>query len=223
MDGVTEIGWEPHQIALLGGGPPAAVTVALVALHLLGAVETGPRRTLCAAGPEPEGLGPFEGTVLDCLHEPLTARELVRHPDVRLAVALTRIPLAEDGLLGHPRLRPTRGARRRVEFWRERHPLPAVRHGLTDDDTLLAVALHGDAALRLLLPRFALRTGLTAPGAPGAPADSVRFSLGRGRFLRWRDEYEDSVSGDWGGGTGHHGDHTGGCGSGGGGGGGGSD
>ncbi|MGX1510338.1 TIGR04222 domain-containing membrane protein [Streptomyces collinus] len=216
MDGVTEIGWEPHQIALLGGGPPAAVTVALVALHLLGAVETGPRRTLCAAGPEPEGLGPFEGTVLDCLHEPLTARELVRHPDVRLAVALTRIPLAEDGLLGHPRLRPTRGARRRVEFWRERHPLPAVRHGLTDDDTLLAVALHGDAALRLLLPRFALRTGLTTPGAP---ADSVRFSLGRGRFLRWRDEYEDSVSGDWGGGTGHHGDHAGGCASGGGGGG----
>ncbi|MCQ4201951.1 TIGR04222 domain-containing membrane protein [Streptomyces sp. NPDC058783] len=216
MDGVTEIGWEPHQIALLGGGPPAAVTVALVALHLLGAVETGPRRTLCAAGPEPEGLGPFEGTVLDCLHEPLTARELVRHPDVRLAVALTRIPLAEEGLLGHPWLRPTRGARRRVEFWRERHPLPAVRHGLTDDDTLLAVALHGDAALRLLLPRFALRTGLTAPGTP---ADGVRFSLGRGRFLRWRDEYEDSVSGDWGGGTGHHGDHAGGCGSGGGGGG----
>ncbi|MET7320817.1 TIGR04222 domain-containing membrane protein [Streptomyces sp. NPDC005549] len=208
MDGGTEIGWEPHQIALLGGGPPGAVTVALVALHLLGAVETGPRRTLCATGPEPEGLGPFEGTVLDCLHEPLTARELVRHPDVRLALALTRIPLAEHGLLGHPRLRPTRGARRRVEFWRERHPLPAVRHGLTDEDTLLAVALHGDAALRLLLPRFALRTGLAAPGAP---AGGVRFSLGRGRFPRWRDEYEDSVSGDGGGGGGTgHGDHAGG-------------
>ncbi|MGV9279110.1 TIGR04222 domain-containing membrane protein [Streptomyces sp. NPDC003730] len=212
MDGGTEIGWEPHQVALLGGGPPAAVTVALVALHLVGAVESGPRRTLCAAGPEPDGLGPFEGTVLDCLHEPLTARELVRHPDVRLALALTRIPLAEDGLLGHPWLRPTRGARRRVAFWRERHPLPAVRHGLTDGDTLLAVALHGDAALRLLLPRFALRTGLVDPGAP---AEGVRFSLGRGRFLRWRDEYEDSVLGDWGGSG--HGDHVGGCGSGGGG------
>ncbi|MFJ6075968.1 TIGR04222 domain-containing membrane protein [Streptomyces sp. NPDC093065] len=214
MEGGTETGWEPHRIALLGGGPPAAVTVALVALHLLGAVETGPRRTLCAAGPEPERLGPFEGTVLDCLHEPLTARELVRHPDVRLALALTRIPLAEDGLLGHPWLRPNRSARRRVAFWRERHPLPAVAHGLADGDTLLAVALHGDAALRLLLPRFALRAGLADPGA--AAEGGVRFSLGRGRFLRWRDEYEDSVSGDRGG-TGH-GDHAAGCGSGGGGG-----
>ncbi|MFC8996465.1 TIGR04222 domain-containing membrane protein [Streptomyces rochei] len=213
MDGATEIGWEPHEIALLSGGPRGAVTVAVVALHLKGALETGPRRTLCATGPEPEGLGPFEGTVLDCLREPLTARELVRHSDVRLAVALARIPLADEGLLRYPRLGPTRGARRRVEFWRARHPLPTVRHGLSDEDTLLAVALHGDAALRMLLPRFALRAGLTAPGAP---ADRGRFSLGRGRFLRWRDEYEDSVSGDWGAG---HGGHSGGCGSGGGGGG----
>ncbi|MBQ0911528.1 TIGR04222 domain-containing membrane protein [Streptomyces sp. RM99] len=213
MDGAAEIGWEPHEIALLNGGPRGAVTVAVVALHLKGALETGPRRTLCATGPEPEGLGPFEGTVLDCLREPLTARELVRHSDVRLAVALARIPLADEGLLRYPRLGPTRGARRRVEFWRARHPLPAVRHGLSDEDTLLAVALHGDAALRMLLPRFALRAGLTAPGAP---ADRGRFSLCRGRFLRWRDEYEDSVSGDWGAG---HGGHSGGCGSGGGGGG----
>ncbi|MET9198211.1 TIGR04222 domain-containing membrane protein [Streptomyces olivaceus] len=110
MDSAAEIGWEPHEIALLGGGPPAAVTVAVVALHLLGAVETGPRRTLCATGPDPEGLGPFEGTVLDCLREPLTARELVRHTDVRLALALARIPLAEDGLLG-PCRRPGTGRR----------------------------------------------------------------------------------------------------------------
>lgn len=65
-------------------------------------METGPRRTLCATGPEPEGLGPFAGTVLDCLREPRTARELVRHPDVRLAVALARIPLADEGLLRYP-------------------------------------------------------------------------------------------------------------------------
>ncbi|WP_395571056.1 TIGR04222 domain-containing membrane protein [Streptomyces sp. BK79] len=215
MDAGTETGREPHEVALLGGGPRGAVTVAVVALHLKGAVETGPRRTLCATGPEPDGLHPFEGTVLDCLREPRTARELVRHPDVRLAVALTRIPLAEEGLLRYPRLGPTRGARRQVEFWRARYPLPAVGHGLSDDGTLLAVALHGDAALRVLLPRFALRAGLTEPGAP---AGAGRFSLGRGRFLRWRDEYEDSVSGDWGAG---HGGHAGTGGSGGGGGGGG--
>ncbi|MGW0374052.1 TIGR04222 domain-containing membrane protein, partial [Streptomyces coeruleorubidus] len=41
-----------------------------------------------------------------------------------------------------------------------RHPLPASRRGLTDHDRLLAVALHGEAALRLLVPRFALRAGL---------------------------------------------------------------
>ncbi|MFF7551575.1 TIGR04222 domain-containing membrane protein [Streptomyces olivaceus] len=216
MDSATEIGWEPHEIALLGGGPPAAVTVAVVALHLLGAVETGPRRTLCATGPDPEGLGPFEGTVLGCLREPLTARELVRHTDVRLALALARIPLAEDGLLGPRRLRPNRGARRRVEFWRERHPLPAAGHGLADGDTLLAVALHGDAALRLLLPRFALRAGLANPGVP---VEGVRFfpgGSGRSRFRRWGAAYEAPVTGDLGPGDG---DHAGGGGSTGGGGG----
>jgi hypothetical protein len=193
MDGGTEAGWEPHGIALLNGGPRAAVTVAVVALHLRGAIETGPRGTLCASGPEPEGLGAFEGTVLDCLREPLTARELVRHPDVRLALALLRIPLAEEGLLRYPFLGPTRGARRRVAFWRERHPLPAGGHGLTDDDTLLAVALHGDAALNTLLPRFALRAGLAAPGSP---AGGVRFSLGRYGFPRRRDTYGDQAPGD---------------------------
>ncbi|MFI9341128.1 hypothetical protein ACIG0D_07670 [Streptomyces sp. NPDC052773] len=38
----------PHEIALLRGGPRAAVTVALVALHLRGMVEPGPPGTVRA-------------------------------------------------------------------------------------------------------------------------------------------------------------------------------
>ncbi|CAM5281573.1 hypothetical protein SFUMM280S_00219 [Streptomyces fumanus] len=130
--------------------------------------------------PPEEELPPFTGTVLDCLDEPLTVRELVRHPDVRLALALTRIPLADAGLLGYPRLGANRAARRRVEFLRERHPLPRGGHGLGDEDTLLAVALHGEAALRVLMPRFARRAGLlSGPGED--PEDDVRPRR-RGRF-----------------------------------------
>ncbi len=44
-------GTAPHELALLAGGPRAAVTVAVVALHLLGAVETGPDGALWATGP----------------------------------------------------------------------------------------------------------------------------------------------------------------------------
>ncbi|CAM5577433.1 hypothetical protein SFUMM280S_08788 [Streptomyces fumanus] len=70
--------------------------------------------------PPEEELPPFTGTVLDCLDEPLTDGA-GPHPDVRLALALTRIPLADAGLLGYPRLGANRAARRRVEFLRERH------------------------------------------------------------------------------------------------------
>ncbi|CAM5618082.1 TIGR04222 domain-containing membrane protein OS=Streptomyces aurantiogriseus OX=66870 GN=GCM10010251_46500 PE=4 SV=1 [Streptomyces aurantiogriseus] len=84
----------------------------------------------------------------------------MKRSDVRLAVALMRIPLAEAGLLRWPLLGPTRAARRHVRALREAHALPAGRHGLTDHDKLLAVALHGEAALRVLVPRFALRAGL---------------------------------------------------------------
>ncbi|GGT17407.1 MULTISPECIES: TIGR04222 domain-containing membrane protein [Streptomyces] len=181
MDTEATFGLAAHEIALLAGGERAAVTVAVVALRLAGAVETGPGRTLCATGPEPEGLAPFTGTVLDCLREPLTVRELARDPDVRLAVSLTRIPLADAGLLRSPRLSPNRTARRRVAFLRERYPLPADGHGLADDDTLLAVALHGTEALRVLLPRFAVRAGLLTGPAAGPDAGRARR---RGRFLR---------------------------------------
>ncbi|MFD3735764.1 TIGR04222 domain-containing membrane protein [Streptomyces sp. NPDC058632] len=176
----------PHEIALLRGGPRAAVTVAVVALYLRGGLEAGPPGTVRASRPTEAGgtgrplppLPPFppappvgnmeralflesavHGVALD---GPTGLDELVRHPDVRWAVAEVRVGLAEAGLLTCPLLRPTRAARRRVRALREQRPLPAVRRGLTPDDTLLAVALHGEEGLRVFVPRFALRAGLTA-------------------------------------------------------------
>ncbi|MGY0070727.1 TIGR04222 domain-containing membrane protein [Streptomyces sp. QTS137] len=188
----------PHGIALLCDGPRAAVTVAVVALYLRGALEPGPPGTVRTSRPtETGGTGqplpplPPVGVPLDppategadgaepvgnaeralflesavhgaALDEPTGLGELVRHPDVRWAAAEVRVGLAEAGLLTYPLLRPTRAARREVRALRERHPLPAVRRGLTPDDTLFAVALHGEEGLRVFVPRFALRAGLTA-------------------------------------------------------------
>lgn len=175
----------PHEIALLAGGPRAAVTVAVVALHLRGAVEAGAPGTIRAldgeAGralpplPPPERLldqeevvpagmrAPYlESAVYHCLEEPSDLRELLRHTDVRWAVAEVRVGLAEAGMLRHPlRLGPTTAARRRLRTLRKAFPLPASRRGLPDEEKLLAVALHGEPALRVLVPRFALRAGLT--------------------------------------------------------------
>ncbi|MGC3004920.1 TIGR04222 domain-containing membrane protein, partial [Streptomyces sp. G35A] len=46
MSGSTGVRGTPHEIALLRGGARAAVTVAVVALHLRGAVEAGAAGTL---------------------------------------------------------------------------------------------------------------------------------------------------------------------------------
>jgi hypothetical protein len=159
----TAVRLEPHEIALLGGGPRAAVTVALVELHLRGLVEADLPGTVrrgvadaVAGGPPPSALAEAMHTFLG---EPVGLRTLVRAPAIRLAVALLRIPLAEAGLLRYPLLGPPRAARRHVRDLRHDHPLPANRRGLSDHDRLSAVALHGEPALRLLVPRFALRAG----------------------------------------------------------------
>ncbi|MGK5692180.1 TIGR04222 domain-containing membrane protein [Streptomyces sp. URMC 128] len=164
MDDGTALRLEPHEIALLGDGPRAAVTVAVVDLYLRGLVVADRPGTVRAGVADAVSAqrppSPLAQEVHACLHEPAGLRMLVKDPGIRLAVALMRIPLAEAGLLRYPLLGPTRGARRHVRELRQRHPLPAGRRGLTDDDRLLAVALHGEAALRLLVPRFALRAGL---------------------------------------------------------------
>jgi hypothetical protein len=183
----TAVRLEPHEIALLGEGPRAAVTVAVVELRLRGLVEADRSGTIWAgvadAGRAEQPPSPLAAAVHACLRAPAAPKALVKDPEVRLAVAVMRIPLAEAGLLRHPLLGPTRAARRHVRALRDVHPLPASRQGLTDRERLLLVALHGEAALRLLVPRFALRVGLVRRAEVGGAAllkDSPRGTNGGG-------------------------------------------
>ncbi|CAM5344051.1 TIGR04222 domain-containing membrane protein [Streptomyces pilosus] len=132
----------PHEIALLAGGPRAAVTVAVVALHLRGAVEAGAPGTvravdgeagralppLPAPGSEPGALtgamraAYLESAVYHRLAEPSAIRELVRDLDIRWAVAELRVGLAEAGMLRYPLLGSTRAARRRLQVLRKAVP-----------------------------------------------------------------------------------------------------
>ncbi|MFJ4534650.1 TIGR04222 domain-containing membrane protein [Streptomyces tibetensis] len=190
MSDGTTVRLEPHEIALLGEGPRAAVTVAVVDLHLRGLVEAdrpGTIRARVADAVEAVGAvqppSPLAAAVHGCLCAPAAPKALVKDPGIRLAVAVMRIPLAEAGLLRYPLLGATRAARRRVRDLRHEHPLPASRHGLTDHDRLLLVALHGEAALQLLVPRFALRAGLVRRAEVGRAAllkDSRRGTNGSG-------------------------------------------
>ncbi|MFF7765793.1 TIGR04222 domain-containing membrane protein [Streptomyces massasporeus] len=190
MSDGTAVRLEPHEIALLGEGPRAAVTVAVVDLHLRGLVEAdlpGTIRARVADAVEAVGAvrppSPLAAAVHGCLRAPAAPKALVKDPGIRLAVAVVRIPLAEAGLLRYPLLGATRAARRRVRDLRHEHPLPASRHGLTDHERLLLVALHGEAALRLLVPRFALRAGLVRRAEVGRAAhlkDSRRGTNGGG-------------------------------------------
>ncbi|HET9382717.1 MAG TPA: TIGR04222 domain-containing membrane protein [Streptomyces sp.] len=151
----------PHEVALLRGGARAAVTVAVVGLYLRGAVEVGRPGTLRASGAPRDVPDPLERAVLGCLREPVTPKRLARRPDVRVATAELLAGPAGSGLLGPRLLRPTRRARRGLRRLRRRHPVPASRQGLTVHDKLLAVALHGEEALAVVVPVFALRAGLT--------------------------------------------------------------
>ncbi|GAA2308979.1 TIGR04222 domain-containing membrane protein [Streptomyces hawaiiensis] len=164
MSDGTAVRLEPHEIALLGEGTRAAVTVAVVDLHLRGLVEADlPGRIRARVADAMEAVqppSPLAAAVLASLREPAAPKSLVKDPEIRLAVAVMRIPLAEAGLLRYPLLGPTRAARRHVRALQDVHPLPASRQGLTDRERLLLAALHGEAALRLLVPRFALRAGL---------------------------------------------------------------
>ncbi|MFZ4205021.1 TIGR04222 domain-containing membrane protein [Streptomyces griseoincarnatus] len=171
----------PHELALPAGGPRAAVIVTVVALHLRGAVEPGASNTVVAvdteAGralpplPTPENDVPAElrvpflaSAAYRRWQEPCHVRELLRDPDVRWAVDTLRTGPAETGMVSPPALGTTRAARRRLHVLRTACPVPESPAGLSDEKKLLAVALHGQAALRVVVPCFALRAGLTERG-----------------------------------------------------------
>ncbi|MGW2200730.1 TIGR04222 domain-containing membrane protein [Streptomyces sp. NPDC001774] len=72
----------------------------------------------------------------------------------------------------------TRAARRLLAGLRRRHPLPAHRREVTDGNlVLLYVALYGDPALALFLPRFSRDGGLLGRGG-----GSDGYATGRGWF-----------------------------------------
>jgi hypothetical protein len=154
----------------------------VVDLHLRGRVEADLPGTVRArvvdaveAVEAVQPPSPLAAAVRGCLLAPAEPKALVKDPGIRLAVAVMRIPLAEAGLLRYPLLGATRATRRHVRELRHEHPLPASRHGLSDRERLLLVALHGEAALRLLVPRFALRAGLVRRAEVGG-ADLFKHS-----------------------------------------------
>ncbi|MET8957881.1 TIGR04222 domain-containing membrane protein [Streptomyces sp. NPDC004096] len=170
---------EPHEIAFLRGGPRAAVTVAVLDLHLRGAVEAGragtmrTARALAAAGrPVPV----LTKAVHSALYRPAGLRQLMDRRGVREALTELRRELVAAGLLRGFLPGPTVSGRRERGRLRDRAPLPASRTGLSDDELLLAVALYGDRALTALVPRFAGEAGLV--GRSGTTEPELRQSWG---------------------------------------------
>ncbi|MFJ8033364.1 TIGR04222 domain-containing membrane protein [Streptomyces sp. NPDC096032] len=184
MDRTPSIPPDACAVALLRGGDRAALTVAVLGLHLRGVVEAGRPGTLRRAG-GPAAAGPFrhplEKAVRTGLYRPAGPRELPGRAVVRRALARMRAELRAAGLLRSLPPGPTRAARRELAALRALHPLPDGPGGLSHDQVLLTVALHGERALTVLVPVFARDSGLTGRGAL---ADEGLFPFGRGSGLR---------------------------------------
>ncbi|MGW2715913.1 TIGR04222 domain-containing membrane protein [Streptomyces sp. NPDC001356] len=212
---------DPCAVALLRGGDRAALTVAVLGMHLRGAVEAGRPGTLrkTATGDAGPLRHPLEKAVRTALYRPAGPRELPARAVVRRALARMRAELAAQGLLRALPPGRTRAARRLLADLRARRPLPEGPDGLPQDEVLLAVALYGGRALSVLAPRFAREAGLTGRGAL---ADEGRFPFGRGTAFRYV-VGDEGAYGGWDGGDGGYGGHDhgghdygGGCGGGGG-------
>ncbi|MFH8770176.1 MULTISPECIES: TIGR04222 domain-containing membrane protein [unclassified Streptomyces] len=178
MAGTTRIPTEPQALALLRGGARAAVTVAVLGLHLRGAVKAWRPGTMRTSGPAPGSpLTTLAKAVHTGLYRPAGMRQLLDRRPVREALGELRADLVGAGLLravlpgptlprvlGFARTGGTPIARRALKDLRARHPLPARRSGLSPEDKLLLAALHGDKALAVLAPRFTREAGLTGRG-----------------------------------------------------------
>ncbi|MER5596909.1 TIGR04222 domain-containing membrane protein [Streptomyces sp. NPDC002265] len=165
MDSAAPSRLEPHAIALLRGGPRAAVTVAVLSLQLRGAVGAGRVGTMRTTGPAADrSLPPLTKAVHAALYRPAGIRQLLDRQAVRRALTGLRDELRTAGLLRTFPPGRTRAGRRTLTALRAEHPLPAHGPGLPVEDQLLAVALHGDRALTAVAPRFAREAGLTGRG-----------------------------------------------------------
>lgn len=99
----------PEALAMLRGGPRAAVTVALVALHQRGAVAAGRRGTIRANGGAGRTRDPLQLGVHRSLHRALALRVLANRPKARQALDALSTDLGRTGLLRPPgRLRAAR-------------------------------------------------------------------------------------------------------------------
>ncbi|MGW3956088.1 TIGR04222 domain-containing membrane protein [Streptomyces sp. NPDC004752] len=169
----------PHEIARIRGGRRAAVTVAVLDLHLHGAVDAGRGGTMQTSGPTDGRIAaPLTKAVHASLYRPAGMRQLLDRQGVRTALAELGRDLTAAGLLRAFPPGRTRAARRLLKELRETHPLPIRRSGLSAEARLLLVAVHGDAALTLLAPRFAREAGLVGRG--GTTERELRQSWGGG-------------------------------------------
>jgi hypothetical protein len=166
MSGGPTIRLQPHEVALLRGGHRAAVTVSVLALHLRGEVQPGRAGTMRTSGVAADAgaLPPLTRAVRSALYRPAGMRQLLERQGVRQALAQARGDLVAAGLLRRFPPRRTRAARVLLKSLRARLPLPAGREGVPVEEVLLAVALYGDRALTLLVPRFAGAAGLVGRG-----------------------------------------------------------
>ncbi|MER7519913.1 TIGR04222 domain-containing membrane protein [Streptomyces sp. NPDC126499] len=92
----------PEALALLRGGPRAAVTVAVVALHQRGAVAAGRRGTIRANGGAGRTRDPLQLGVHRSLQRALALRVLASRPKARQALAALAAELGSRGLLRPP-------------------------------------------------------------------------------------------------------------------------
>jgi hypothetical protein len=168
----TTLRREPYAIALLRGGPRAAVTVAVLTLHLRGAVEAGRsgrvRRTSGASADPGRPTHHLEKAVWASLRRRTGLRKLLAKRRVRKSLTELRAELVAAGLLHAPPRGRSPEGRRTLDDLRTQLPLPVrdlgtevvLDAGCSTDDRLFAAALYGGEVLVAVAPEFVRDAGL---------------------------------------------------------------